>query len=212
VKKRDTFEAPLDFARLREAASPYPKKKWDHQSIFLSPLHLHWPYSDKTIYEGGLYGTVDLKKIPRRLKSSRLSRDQLIAAIFSEVGQAMYYPTIYHPEQGFEHQAIEAFSMWHLIHSGWSMWQDPEKIPKPWKKTALADAKRSNAESRKRFKHNPGVHWMGKDDVQGLADHYVDYWPKYGRHVVLNPPITQMKRAELEAIYVIVCDSFENQC
>lgn len=195
-KQRDT---PIDFERLTKVCSPWPKGTRFGNDIYKSQLHLHWPYTKKIIYQGGMFGRCNLKKPDSRLRCRKMSRDRLIAVIYKEVANAMHYPVVVHPDKGFEHQAIEAFSMWQLISGGWHYWQHPKLIPKPWGKTALADAKMHRKKGDAR-------------SVAQTAERYLGYWKKYGRYIALAQPIERMTKPELEAIYVIVCDSFENQC
>ncbi len=192
----------INLAQLAKTCMPYPPKGQFGKDRYLSALHKHWPYGPETSYAAFMMGTLNLKKLPRYLRSWQKSKEQLIAQIYKQVGQAMHYPMVLHPEGGYERQAIEAFAMWHLVASGWTYWQDPKEIPKPWLKTSLADARQSIKRRGERHGMTPAK----------LAAHFRGYWPKHGRYVEHRPSIEKMTKQQLQAVYLIVCDAFENQC
>jgi hypothetical protein len=177
---------------------------------YQSQLHKHWPYTDVTWYEGGLYGDVDLLNPEKRFFRHKNDK-QIRTEILGEVSRAMCYTSIHSPDFSAG-QRLEAFSMARLLTGGLSIWQKGKDIPKNWIKTSREDGAKYYEFCKKRGCNG----WNTQTKEKFIADHarhIRGYWSKSGRYVSLVPRLEEIEETnKLRAIYVIVMDSFENMC
>jgi hypothetical protein len=186
----------------------------------------YYPYGPETTWKYWLTGEVNLKKEYLDERNKDRTEQELVFSIIEEVARAMNYLMVHGNDDGFDHQRLNAFALWHLFHSGDTGWSKKklkglsldQKTKLFWK--GQKDAKMLSG-------RNP--HIISIDSPKSKEDRKLrDNWfkaslKKYGVYEVRHKPLIQFSnttyhpkilytKQELCAINLMVSCYFENLC
>jgi hypothetical protein len=188
----------------------------------------YYPYGPETTWKYWLTGTVNLKKEYLDKRNKHKTEWDYIFSIIEETARAMNYLMVHGNDDGFDHQRLNAFALWHLFHSGDCGW-------------SKKNLKGLN------FEQKTKLFWKGQKDAEVLSGidpiernfrsakdpestRIRDNWFKeslknYGVYEVRRKPLIQHSntvsgkrpnvlytKQELAAIDLMVACYFENLC
>jgi hypothetical protein len=186
----------------------------------------YYPYGPETTWKYWLTGEVNLKKEYLEDRNKDRTEQELVFSIIEEVGRAMNYLMVHGNDDGFDHQRLNAFALWHLFHSGDCGWSK-----KNLKGLSLEQKTKLFWKGQKDAKELSGInpHILSIDSPNSKKDRKIrDDWFKaslknYGVYEVRHKPLIQFSnttyhpkilytKQQLCAINIMVACYFENLC
>ena len=83
----------------------------------------YYPYGPKKDWSYWLCGEVDLKKYHLDARNKEKTDKDLVLSILGETSRAMNYLTVYHSDDSWSRQRVEAFALHRLFNNGWIGWE-----------------------------------------------------------------------------------------
>jgi hypothetical protein len=188
----------------------------------------YYPYGPETTWEYWLCGKVNLKKEYLDARNKHKTEWDYVFSIVEETARAMNYLMTHGNDDGFDHQRLNAFALWHLFHSGDCGWSKKnlkgltteQKTTLFWK--GQKDAEKLSAIDPATKKINTSEdketvkirdNWL-KASLKTYGVYEVRRKPliQYSNSVSGKRPVVLYTKQELAAINLMVSCAFENLC